>query len=127
MTFFPTNTSIQKIESFTPVIASYIDAKTPMTYTLEQNYPNPFNPVTTITYQLPFESKVTIGIYNILGQKVITLIDENKPAGYYDLQWNGLSQKGGKVASGIYIYRMTAESADSGEKFSQNKRMVMLK
>jgi len=116
-----------EIERFAPVVASYVDAKTPMIYKLDQNYPNPFNPVTTISYQLPFDSKVNIEIYNILGQKVITLINENKPAGYYDIQWDGLSQNGAKVASGIYIYRMTAETVDSGENFSQNKRMVMLK
>ena len=116
-----------EIEFFTPVIASYSNGKSPLTYTLEQNYPNPFNPVTTIIYQIPFESKINIEVYNILGQKVITLIDDKKLAGYYDVQWDGHSQNGAKVASGIYIYRMTAEAVNSREKFSQNMRMIMLK
>ena len=116
-----------EIEIFTPVIASYSNGKAPITYTLEQNYPNPFNPVTTINYQVPFESKINIEVYNILGQKVITLIDDKKQAGYYDVQWNCHSQNGAKVASGIYIYRMTAEAVDSREKFSKNMRMIMLK
>lgn len=116
-----------EIEIFTPVIASYSNGKSPTTYTLEQNYPNPFNPVTTINYQVPFESKVNIEVYNILGQKVITLIDDKKQAGYYDVQWDGHSQNGAKVSSGIYIYRMTAEAIDFREKFSQNMRMIILK
>jgi hypothetical protein len=116
-----------EIERFTPVLASYLDAKIPMTYTLEQNYPNPFNPITVIKYQIPFDSKVIIAVYNILGQMVITLVDGEKQAGFYQIQWDGLGQNGTKIASGMYIYRMTAEAAGSRQKFSQNKRMIMLK
>jgi hypothetical protein len=116
-----------EIDSFLPVIASYSDGILSDMYMLEQNYPNPFNPVTTIGYQIPFESNVVIEVFNILGQKVINLVDAKKEAGYYDIQWDGFSPKGTKVASGVYIYRMTAEALDAREKFSMNKRMILVK
>jgi hypothetical protein len=116
-----------EIEQFEAVIADYGDVTKPVTYTLHQNYPNPFNPSTTIKYQLPVESKVWIDIFNILGQKVINLIDEKKPAGYYNVHWDGNTWNGNRVASGVYIYRMTAEAVDSHAKFSMNKRMILVK
>jgi len=116
-----------EIEYFKPVIASYYNGKTPETYTLEQNYPNPFNPLTTIRYQLPYDSRVIIEVYNILGQSVIRLVDDKQDAGFYDVQWNAQGRNGEKVASGVYIYRMMAEAIDSHEKLSMNKRMVLLK
>jgi hypothetical protein len=116
-----------EIESFKPVIASYGDGGIPITYALEQNFPNPFNPMTTIKYRIPFESKVILEVFNILGQKVINLVDAKQKTGFYSIQWNGLSQDGVKVASGVYIYRMVAEAVDTHERFLMNKRMVLLK
>jgi len=79
----------------------------PSDFRLYQNYPNPFNPNTSICYQLPQQSEVTIEIFNILGQRVITLQqNEIKEAGYYQIPWDGTSDTGEKVASGIYILQL---------------------
>jgi len=88
----------------------------PDKYSLEQNYPNPFNPSTKIRYQLPKETKVTIKIYDILGAEVISLVDENKEPGYYEVEFNGID-----LSSGIYIYRMIAGD------FVAVKKMILLR
>jgi hypothetical protein len=90
--------------------------KIPTIYSLEQNYPNPFNPITIINYQLPMINDVELSIYNILGQKVATLVSERKQAGYHQIEWNASG-----FASGIYYYRIEA-----GE-FHDVKKMVLLK
>ncbi|MFA6978575.1 MAG: PQQ-binding-like beta-propeller repeat protein [Ignavibacteriaceae bacterium] len=94
----------------------------PTTYALMQNFPNPFNPTTTIRYSLPFDSKVTIKIYNVLGQDVKLLRDETVSAGNYEVQFNS-----DKLSSGIYFYRISAESIDGKEKYSSIKKMILLK
>jgi hypothetical protein len=91
------------------------------TYALEQNYPNPFNPETTIRYHIAQKGQVTITIYNMLGQKVKTLVDENKPAGAYIVVWNGRNERGVTVPTGMYFYRMK-----SGE-FTQVRKLLLLK
>jgi ribosomal protein S28E/S33 len=93
----------------------------PTKYTLHQNYPNPFNPSTTIKYELPKYSKVKIDIYNILGQRVITLINSKQEPGFYELFWNGKNNFGSNIASGIYFYRIVANN------FIKTKKMVFLK
>jgi len=80
----------------------------PTRFSLGHNYPNPFNPVTEIPYQLPRESKVEICVYNLLGQKVRTLVDEVQEAGYYRARWDGRDDFGREVASGVYLCRMEA-------------------
>jgi hypothetical protein len=80
----------------------------PERYNLAQNYPNPFNPTTTVAYDIPVEAKVKLTIYNILGERVATLVDEFKPAGSYTTVWNGQTDNGSSVSSGIYFYRLTA-------------------
>jgi hypothetical protein len=80
----------------------------PLAYKLKQNYPNPFNPETTIQYQLPEAGEVRLEIYNILGQKVVSLVREFKKAGYYQVSWNGKTPSGESAASGIYFYRLEA-------------------
>jgi hypothetical protein len=86
------------------------EAGIPKEFGLSQNYPNPFNPTTTIKYQLPFDSKVTLKVYNVLGQEVAALVNKSQAAGYYSVNWNGLNRIGHRVSSGIYIYRMVAKS-----------------
>ncbi len=85
-------------------------------YSLDQNYPNPFNPSTTINYQIPFDNLVTMKIYNILGQEVVTVVNEHQNAGRYQVSLNA-----GKLSSGIYFYRIESGS------FTALKKMLIIK
>ncbi len=89
--------------------------------TLKGNYPNPFNPATKINFSLAKAEKVNLSIYNIKGQKVLTLIDENKPQGSHSVAWNGLDSQAKKVGSGVYFYKLEAG------KYSSIKKMILLK
>ncbi|MCF7826579.1 MAG: carboxypeptidase regulatory-like domain-containing protein [Candidatus Marinimicrobia bacterium] len=93
----------------------------PTAYGLSQNYPNPFNPTTTIEFALPEASQVSLEIYNLLGQKVRTLVNAYMPAGYINTSWDGLDQNGKEISSGTYIYRL--QTADQ----SFSKKMVLMK
>jgi len=93
----------------------------PKTFQVQQNYPNPFNPTTTIYYELPRHSKVRLIIYNLLGQKVRTLIDSNIEAGRHQVNWDGLNDSGFRVASGIYVYRFEATD------YSKVMKMILMK
>ncbi|MGB8658327.1 MAG: FlgD immunoglobulin-like domain containing protein [Candidatus Zixiibacteriota bacterium] len=88
-------------------------ATKPSEFKLEPNYPNPFNPETVIKFALPQDSKVTLRVYNILGQVVNTLVDEVLPAGVHSTVWNGKNEQGRDVASGVYFYRIKADSYES--------------
>ncbi len=100
----------------------------PKEFALAQNYPNPFNPNTEIKYQLPVNSRVTLKIYNMLGQEVKTLVDEIQEAGYRRSEWNSTNNSAEKVASGVYFYRIDAASVtDPGKSFVQVKKMILLK
>lgn len=93
----------------------------PATFDLGQNYPNPFNPTTNINYQIPIQNDVEVAVYNILGEKIRVLVDENQTAGFYTLQWDSKNDTGNQVAAGIYFYRI------STEKFTNSKKMLLLK
>jgi N-acetylneuraminic acid mutarotase len=93
----------------------------PRDVTLYPNYPNPFNPWTTITYFLPKTEKVTIAVHNLLGQEVSMLVNEEKPAGFYELLWDGRDNSGRLVASGVYYYQLQA-----GE-IKKTKKLLLLK
>ncbi|NQV16567.1 T9SS type A sorting domain-containing protein [bacterium] len=80
----------------------------PTMFKLAQNYPNPFNPVTTIRFDVPEYEHITLSVFNLLGQKVIDLVNEEYQPGYYDIQWNGIDLQGKQISSGLYIYRLTA-------------------
>jgi hypothetical protein len=80
----------------------------PTNYELMPNYPNPFNPETTIGFALPASSQVELTIYNVLGQQVVTLIHDEYPAGVHQVIWSGMDGEGRAVASGVYLYRLTA-------------------
>ncbi len=88
----------------------------PLTYALYQNYPNPFNPVTTIKYSIPNSERVVLKVYNILGQEVATLIDEEQRAGVYEFRFDASN-----LASGVYFYRLQAG------KFIDVKKMMLVK
>lgn len=77
---------------------------------LHQNYPNPFNPSTTISYELAQKEPVSLEVFNVKGQKVVTLVEAVMPAGLHQAVWNGYDQYGRQVASGIYYYKMTTNS-----------------
>jgi len=84
-------------------------------------YPNPFNPNTSIKYSLTKSSKVNLQIYNLRGELVRTLVDENKTIGNYNITWNGTDDAGLKVSSGVYIYTLTSDY------FTSSKKMILLK
>lgn len=94
----------------------------PSLYHLEQNYPNPFNPVTTIRYSLPEESFVTVSVYDILGQRVATLVNGRQPAGDKSVSWSGHG-----MASGVYFYRLDAVSqSNAGKRYSEAQKMLLV-
>jgi len=78
----------------------------PDKFQLSQNYPNPFNPVTTIRYQVPERDHVILTIYNMMGQKVMTLVDQEQNPGYYAVEWDGRDEMGRETSTGIYIYQL---------------------
>ncbi|MCK4306833.1 T9SS type A sorting domain-containing protein [candidate division WOR-3 bacterium] len=83
---------------------------TPEALSLSQNYPNPFIQSTVISYQSPVDSRVSLKIYDIMGRLVRTPVNENKNAGYYNIQWNGKDESGKKVVSGIYFYKLETDN-----------------
>jgi hypothetical protein len=93
----------------------------PSSFKLSQNYPNPFNPATTVEYDLPRRSHVTIEVYNVLGQKVQTLVDKEESVGSYSVTWDGKSESGRSVSTGVYFYRFQA-----GDHI-ETKKMLLLK
>lgn len=96
---------------------------TPKEYTLYQNYPNPFNPATTIKYSLPFDSKVRIVVYSILGEMLDVVVDEIKEAGYHDYNWNA----GSHFASGVYLYSIEAQAVSGEKSYNSVKKMMLVK
>lgn len=93
-------------------------------YSLSQNYPNPFNLATSIRFTLPHDGVVTLKIFNLRGQELATLLDEWKPRGMHQLQWQA-----GDLPSGIYLYRLTAHSIDhnKNQNFEATKKLIVLK
>jgi hypothetical protein len=100
---------------------------TPSSFALDQNYPNPFNPSTSIRFSLPQQSAVVLKIFNLLGQEVATLIQGVRPAGSYQVIWNGRDNLGRSVGSGLYFYKLTAVPTTGGEGFSHTKKMTLVK
>jgi hypothetical protein len=93
----------------------------PTEYILFQNYPNPFNPSTSIQFQVLKTGVVNVKIFDMLGQEIKTLLNNEVEAGMYTIQWDGLNDNGMKMSSGSYIYRMTAGD------FVDSKEMLLLK
>ena len=96
------------------------EAEVPTRFALGQNYPNPFNPETRIQYEVPTNTAVRLEVFNLLGRKVRTLVNEGQAAGVYSVTWNGTTDAGTSVATGVYVYRLQAGS------FSQTRTMVLL-
>jgi len=131
--FLPIDTLLLKaIEYFGGIVNDVYDGQPfqplPQTFVLEQNYPNPFNPRTSISYTLKSmdsqklrTTKTSLIIYNTLGQRVKTLVDEVQSPGIYKIEWDGSGDNGAKVASGIYFYRL-----QRGDE-ANTKKMIFLK
>ena len=93
----------------------------PETFALHQNYPNPFNPTTTIGFEVPIPSQVSLKIYNLMGQEIKTLTNQWLPTGSHRLIWNGKNRQGIPVSAGVYIYRLQSQD------FQKTRKMVLLK
>ena len=94
----------------------------PTEFSLEQNYPNPFNPSTKIKFNIPKNSNVKLEIFNIIGERIATLIsNRDYQPGTFTVEWNGKNQFGNQVPSGVYLYKISAN------KFSSVKKMIMIK
>ena len=109
-----------EFERISVAVASLGDVL-PTEFSLSQNYPNPFNPTTDINFSLPQDARVSLEVYNVLGQRVNTLVDGQLPAGNHTVTWNGTNADGGQVSSGVYFYKISAEN------FSETKKMMLLK
>ena len=105
----------------TTVYIEAANADLPTDYVLHNNYPNPFNPETNIQFDIPESGNVILKIYNMLGQEVKTLVEENMNAGIHKVQWDGTNEFGQTVPSGLYIYQLIAEN------FSATKKMSLMK
>ena len=93
-----------------------VEIISPSEYQLYQNYPNPFNPSTVISYQIPISSNVTLKIYDALGNEVVTLVNEYRPAGSYAIEFSQVN-----LPSGIYFYKLSSSD------FVETKKMILLK
>ena len=103
------------------IALSVVDTFIPKEFSLSQNYPNPFNPKTRIQFDIPISSHTTVVVYDLLGNKVATLIDENVMPGRHTLSWNAVDDFNRKLPSGIYFYQIQAEG------FIDTKKMLLLK
>ncbi len=101
--------------------AVYQKAVQPVNYALDQNYPNPFNPTTQIAFSIPQSMHVTVTIFNILGQRIATLVDGNMSAGSHVVTWNARNEHGEIMPTGVYFYRLSTPS------FTAVKKMLLLK
>lgn len=102
-------------------LAKPVASSLPEEFGLSQNYPNPFNPITEIRYALPSDCWVKLEVFNIAGQRVVTLVDESQQAGYKNTFWDGRDENGRQTSSGIYFYRLQAQY------FSNTKKLVIIR
>lgn len=115
------NENNERIDKFNVQIVYGSAPFLPTEYNLSQNYPNPFNPTTDIEFTIPRVNRVTIKIYDMLGQEVRTLFTGWVDRGTYRVTWDGLNDSGVEMSAGSYIYRMTADE------FVQSKKMILIK
>ncbi len=112
---------LQKGLGFYPDEVKTLGNQVPSSFALNQNYPNPFNPSTRISFALPTAQNVKLEVFDILGNLVKTVVDGSVSAGVHEVVWNGVDRNGSKVASGMYIYRLSAGT------YSATKKMVLMK
>ena len=99
----------------------------PNKFELKQNYPNPFNPTTTVGFSLPTTGFVNLAVFNNIGQRVKRLVNQSKPAGFYETQWDGFDENGSTVASGIYLIRFTVLSNDGNQIYQQTRKILLVR
>jgi hypothetical protein len=99
----------------------------PKHFQLSQNYPNPFNPSTTIAFAIEKSATTTVEVFNVLGQRVATLVSAQLGPGYYTARWNGTSDGGATVSSGVYFVHMRASATNGSVAFDQVKKLVFMK
>ena len=92
-----------------------------MEFSLEQNYPNPFNPTTSIQYAIGSKQYVTLKVYDVLGNEIAILVNQEKPAGSYEVEFNIHSDGGQNLVSGVYFYKLQAGQ------LIETKKMILLK
>lgn len=115
------NSSVNRV-----VVSGAGEEALPTSYSLFQNYPNPFNPSTNVKFALPLQSRVNVEIYNVLGQRVRTLVNDEFVAGYHVVEWNGKNDAGQQLSSGVYMLKIAATNAD-GRSFSDVRKLMMVK
>ena len=103
------------------IVSAGDDNPLPYKFTLEQNHPNPFNPMTSISYSIPSAGEVNLSVFNTLGQRIITLVDNYQDAGTYIVEWNGTNDCGDPVSSGIYFYKIMINND------TECRKMLLLK
>jgi len=112
--------SLKGIRTLHGPISAKLAKAIPYVYELEQNYPNPFNPLTNITFSIPQTAHVEVIVYNVLGQKVRTLVNEKLSPGFHLIAWDGKNDQGLKVSTGIYLLKMKSKD------FVQTKKMMIV-
>ncbi len=110
-----------------PVSVEQIDEGVSMTYSLNQNYPNPFNPRTEIEFSLAASSKVKITVYDLLGNEVNRLVDQNLHAGGFRTTWDGTNSNGTQMSSGTYLCLLVATPQNGSQPFMQTRKLMLLK
>jgi hypothetical protein len=98
------------------------EGQLPTEFRLDQNYPNPFNPLTTINYQLPFESTVKLVLFDVLGRQITELVSSVLKPGYYSVRWDGTAH-----ASGVYYARFTASDETGNVRYAKVSKLMFMK
>jgi hypothetical protein len=111
-----------KVEGLIQPVSISPGAKLPADFYLSNNYPNPFNPETVIEYQLPSTQNIILNIYDLRGNLVQSLIDQKQSAGIHRVIWKGVNQRGYRVSSGVYIYKLETASG-----FQQTKKAILIR
>ncbi|NOZ75551.1 MAG: T9SS type A sorting domain-containing protein, partial [FCB group bacterium] len=99
----------------------------PESFALHPAYPNPFNPITTLSYRLPIDSRIELVVYDLRGREVRRLVSREESAGEKTVLWDGRNNQDIPVASGMYIYSITARGLNSDSRFADRRKLVLLK
>jgi hypothetical protein len=122
--------SFSDTRTFTTIVTSVrSEAAIPVEFGLSQNFPNPFNPTTVIRYALPVESHVLLEVFNVLGQRVTVLVDQDQAAGYHSVTLGSGDLGGGGLPSGVYFYRIQSGDPSKGSagRFVDTKKFILLR